>query len=49
MLEDLGFTVNRGHKDISVATTKSGLLDLEDNRFLKDKVLLENTTRSIFG
>jgi hypothetical protein len=48
-LEDLGFAVDEEHKDTSVATIESGSLDLENDRFLKDEVLSENATRSIFG
>jgi hypothetical protein len=48
-LEDLGFAVDEEHKDICVATIESGSLDLEKDRFLKDEVLSENATRSIFS
>jgi hypothetical protein len=48
-LEDLGFAVDEEYKDISVATIESGSLDIEDDRFLKDEVLSENATRSVFG
>jgi len=41
--------VDKEHKDTSVATIESGPLDVEDDRFLKDEVLSENATRSIFG
>jgi hypothetical protein len=43
------FAVDKEHKDTSVATIESGSLDLENNIFLKDKVLLKNMTRNIFS
>jgi hypothetical protein len=49
VLEDLGFAIDEESKDTSVATIESGSLDLEDDIFLKDEVLSENATRSIFG
>lgn len=48
-LEDPGFTVDKEYEDPSLTVIESGSADLQDGRFLKDEMLSENATRSIFG
>jgi hypothetical protein len=48
-LEDQGFNLNKGNKDISAATVEVVMLDLQKDIFLKSEMLSEVATRSIFN
>ncbi len=48
-MEDQGFNLNKGNKDISAATVEVVMLDLQKDIFLKSEMLSEVATRSIFN